>query len=133
MWLKAGARSLRRDPHAVWLAARDPRTPWYAKALAIGVVGYALSPIDLIPDFIPVVGYLDDLLLVPLGIALTLRLIPPSVLAESRERAQEALERGVLSRSVPARVAMAIIVFSWLLALALVALLLVRALTGWGA
>lgn len=129
---KRRARQLKSETYALYLAARDPRTPWYAKALAICVVGYALSPIDLIPDFIPVVGYLDDLLLVPLGIALTLRLVPQYVLTESRERAQGALERGVLSRSAPARIAMMAIVFSWLLVLALVGLLLVRAFTGWG-
>src|SRR5438128_2620458 len=66
--LKAWARAIERDVHAVYLAARDPRTPWYAKALAICVAGYALSPIDLIPDFIPVLGCVDDLVIVPLGI-----------------------------------------------------------------
>ena len=66
------ARGLKRDTFALYLAARDPRVPWYTKALALGVVGYALSPIDLIPDFIPIIGYLDDLILVPLGIALVL-------------------------------------------------------------
>jgi uncharacterized membrane protein YkvA (DUF1232 family) len=66
--LKDWARSIKRDAHALYLAARDPRVPWYAKALALCVAGYALSPIDLIPDFIPVLGYLDDLILVPLGI-----------------------------------------------------------------
>jgi uncharacterized membrane protein YkvA (DUF1232 family) len=109
------------------VAARDPGTPWYAKALAICVVGYAISPIDLIPDFLPVVGYLDDLLLVPPGIAVTLRLIPPHVLAKSRERAQDALERGALSRSLPARIATAAIILCWLLVLALVGLLVYRA------
>ena len=68
--LRGWARSIKRDVHALYLAARDPRVPWYTKALAIVVAGYALSPIDLIPDFIPVIGYLDDLLLVPVGIAL---------------------------------------------------------------
>lgn len=74
--LKHWARSIRRDVHAVYLAARDPRTPWYAKALALGVAGYALSPIDLIPDFIPVIGYLDDAVIVPLGIMAVVKLIP---------------------------------------------------------
>src|SRR5262249_2634369 len=72
--LKIWAYALRRDVHAVYLAARDPRVPWYAKLLAMAVAGYALSPIDLIPDFIPVVGYLDDLIIVPLGIWLVVRL-----------------------------------------------------------
>jgi uncharacterized membrane protein YkvA (DUF1232 family) len=81
------ARALKRELNALALASRDPRTPWYAKALAIGVVAYAFSPIDLIPDPIPVLGYLDDLILLPLGIALVLRLIPDEVMAESRAKA----------------------------------------------
>lgn len=84
---KQKARQLKAETYALYLAARDPRVPWYAKVLAACVVAYALSPIDLIPDFIPVVGYLDDLVLVPLGIAFTLKMIPPSVLAECRQRA----------------------------------------------
>jgi uncharacterized membrane protein YkvA (DUF1232 family) len=83
------ARMLKRELNALALASRDPRTPWYAKALAIGVVAYAFSPIDLIPDPIPVLGYLDDLILIPLGIALTLRLIPDEVMAESRAKAAD--------------------------------------------
>jgi uncharacterized membrane protein YkvA (DUF1232 family) len=120
------ARSLKRDTYALYLAARDPRVPWYTKALALGVVGYALSPIDLIPDFIPVIGYLDDLILVPLGLALVLRLTPGHVLAECRERAQEEIERGALSRSWPARIATIIVILVWLAALALAGLLVVR-------
>ena len=90
MWrrLKEWARALRRDAHAVYLAAFDPRVPWYAKALALGVAAYAFSPIDLIPDFIPVLGYLDDLIIVPAGIYLTLRLIPEPVKAQSRLKAE---------------------------------------------
>src|SRR5215471_19208344 len=75
--LRGWAALIKRDVHALYLAARDPRVPWYAKALAAVVAGYALSPIDLIPDFIPVLGYLDDVILVPLGIVLVVRLIPP--------------------------------------------------------
>jgi uncharacterized membrane protein YkvA (DUF1232 family) len=82
--VKAWARGLKRDVHAVYLAARDPRTPWYARVVAILVAAYALSPIDLIPDFIPVLGHLDDLLIVPLGILLVIRLIPADVLEEHR-------------------------------------------------
>src|SRR4051795_12186587 len=82
--MKDWARWLRGDARALYLAARDPRVPWYAKALAIAVAGYALSPIDLIPDFIPVIGYLDDLVIVPLGIWATRSLIPADVLAEYR-------------------------------------------------
>jgi len=82
---------LRSDTYALYLACRDPRVPWYAKAWVAVVVAYALSPIDLIPDFIPVLGLLDDLILVPLGIALALRLIPPDVLAEHRRNARQIL------------------------------------------
>ena len=77
---KMRARQLQAEVYALYLAYRDPRVPWYAKAVAACVVGYALSPIDLIPDFIPVLGYLDDLVLIPLGIALVLRMIPPAVM-----------------------------------------------------
>jgi uncharacterized membrane protein YkvA (DUF1232 family) len=83
-------RQLKRETYALYLAYRDPRVPWYAKLLAACVVAYAFSPIDLIPDFIPVLGYLDDLVLVPLGIALSLKLIPPQVMAECRARAAAA-------------------------------------------
>lgn len=93
--LKDWARSLKREVHAIYLAARDPRTPWYAKALAICVAGYALSPIDLIPDFIPVLGYLDDVILVPLGILAVVKLIPPQVMAESRVAASLVADRPV--------------------------------------
>jgi membrane protein DedA with SNARE-associated domain len=86
------ARWLRRDVHAVYLSARDPRVPWYAKAWALAVAAYAVSPIDLIPDFIPVLGHLDDVILVPLGVALAVRLIPPEVLEESRRRAEAAAD-----------------------------------------
>jgi uncharacterized membrane protein YkvA (DUF1232 family) len=81
------AHTLRRDIVALYLAARDPRVPWYAKAVAAGVAAYALSPIDLIPDVIPIIGYLDDLILVPLGIWLAIRLIPPSLFDEHRQAA----------------------------------------------
>jgi len=85
--LKARARELKRETYVLYLAVRDPRTPWYARAIAAAVVAYALSPIDLIPDFIPVIGYLDDLIVVPLGIALALKLIPAPVMADCRTRA----------------------------------------------
>lgn len=81
---RESARALKRDLHALYLALRDPRTPWVAKVLGGIVLAYALSPIDLIPDFIPVLGYLDDVLLLPLGLLLVRRLIPPAVLAEHR-------------------------------------------------
>ena len=88
--LKRRAAALKADSYALYLVARHPRTPWYAKLLAGAVVAYALSPIDLIPDFIPVLGYLDDLIIVPAGIALAVRLVPSDVLAECRARAAEA-------------------------------------------
>ena len=86
--LKRWAQILRRDLHATWLAARDPRVPWHAKAVALFVTAYAFSPIDLIPDFIPVLGYLDDLIIVPMGLWLAIRLIPPDILAEHRAAAE---------------------------------------------
>ena len=112
--LKARARTLKRDTYAVYLACRDPRTPWYAKVFAGGVVAYALSPIDLIPDFIPVLGYVDDLILVPLGIALAVKMIPEAVLVECRARAQAASERPTN------RTAAAVIVTIWLAAALLI-------------
>jgi uncharacterized membrane protein YkvA (DUF1232 family) len=109
--LKAWARAITRDIHVVFLAARDPRTPWYAKALAVAVAGYALSPIDLIPDFIPVLGYLDDAILLPLGILAVIRLIPPEVVAEHRAAAA--------AQQPASRAAAAIIVAIWLATAAL--------------
>lgn len=85
--LKAWARKTTRDVLALWIAARDPRVPWPAKLVAGAVAAYALSPIDLIPDFVPVLGYLDDLLIVPLGILLAIRLVPAPLMGEFRERA----------------------------------------------
>lgn len=91
--IKTWARHLKRDAHAIYLASRDPRVPWYAKILAIAVAAYALSPIDLIPDFIPVLGYLDELFILPLGIWFVVRLIPDEVMVEYRARATEAGQR----------------------------------------
>ena len=82
--LKSRARALKTEVYAIYLAARDPRTPWYARALIFFVVAHTFSPIDLIPDFIPVLGYLDDLIIIPAGIWLAVRLIPAEVLAEAR-------------------------------------------------
>ena len=87
------ARALKVEVYALYLAYRDPRTPWPARLVAAGVVAYAFSPIDLIPDFIPVLGYLDDLILVPLGVLLALRLIPAPVMADCRQRARDLLAR----------------------------------------
>src|ERR1700710_2610426 len=87
------ARALKRDAYALYLAARDPKTPWYVKVLAATVAAYAFSPIDLIPDFIPILGYLDDLILVPLGIWLVVSLVPEQAIAEYRARASEVMQR----------------------------------------
>ena len=103
--LKLWARRLRRDGHAIYLAARDPRVPWYVKYLAIAVAGYALSPIDLIPDFIPVIGYLDDLIIVPLGIWLVVSLVPDDVMSECRAKADAAGQRPVSQAGMIAIVA----------------------------
>jgi uncharacterized membrane protein YkvA (DUF1232 family) len=120
------ARRLKAETYALYLAYGDPRTPWYARLLAAGIVAYAVSPIDLIPDFIPVLGYLDDLLLVPLGIALALKLIPAPVMAECRARARDAEARGRLD----GRGAAAAIVALWLLGAALAVGLVARRLFG---
>jgi len=94
--LKSRARALKNETFAVYLAAKDARTPWYARAVALLTIAYALSPIDLIPDFVPVLGYLDDLFIVPAGIALAIRLIPAEVLEEARGKvAGSGLERSV--------------------------------------
>lgn len=111
---KDWARFIKRDAVAVWIAARDPRVPWYAKALAAAVAAYALSPIDLIPDFIPILGYLDDLLIVPAGILLTLRLIPAELMVEFREEAARRIGRPT------SRAGAAVITLVWVAALALV-------------
>src|SRR6476660_8787566 len=122
--LKDWARALKRDVHAIYLAARDPRVPWYAKALALCVAGYALSPIDLIPDFIPVIGYLDDLIIVPLGIVAVVKLIPPEIMAEHRAAAALASERPM------SRTGAAVIVVIWIASMALVGWLAYRYFMG---
>ena len=91
--LKQRARQLKADTYALYLACRDPRVPWYAKVIVACVVAYALSPIDLIPDFVPILGYLDDLILIPAGISVALRLIPSEVIQACREKARVELER----------------------------------------
>ena len=105
--LKAWARDVKRDVVALYFAARDPRVPWYAKAVAAAVAAYALSPIDPIPDFIPVLGHLDELVVVPLGIMLAIKLIPPEVMAEHRTAAIAAEGRPT------SRVAAAVIIAIW--------------------
>lgn len=91
--LRKWASDLKRQTLVVYFAARDPRTPWFARLLALGVAAYALSPIDLIPDFIPVLGYLDDLVIVPLGLLLVLRLIPTEVRASAQAQARELADK----------------------------------------
>jgi uncharacterized membrane protein YkvA (DUF1232 family) len=110
---RARVRALKSELYALYLAYRDPRTPWYAKVVAACVVGYAFSPLDLIPDPIPVLGYLDDLVLLPLGIALAIRLIPSAVLADARAVARDPNR----PRAPANRVAAAAIVALWLLLL----------------
>ncbi len=109
--LKIRARHLKREVVALWIAARDPRTPLAARLVPAAVAAYALSPIDLIPDFIPVLGQLDDLLIVPLGIVLAVRLIPPPLMAVFRTEAEA---RATRPRSL---IAAAVIALIWLLAL----------------
>lgn len=123
--VKRWAERLEREVHALYLAYRDPRVPWYARVLAVCVVGYALSPIDLIPDAIPVLGYLDDVILVPLGVALAIRMIPPEVLEECRKEAREAEGTGVVGR-----VAAAVVICVWAAVAVLAALFVLRALRG---
>ena len=116
---KSRLRSLRTEVHALWLAYRDPRVPWYAKLVAACVLAYALSPIDLIPDFIPVVGHLDDIVLVPAGLFLAFKLVPKDVLAECRQRANDIADR----RHPIGWIGAAVVVAVWIALLFLV---------GWG-
>lgn len=108
--LKDWAAHMMRDVVALYFAMGDPRVPWYAKAVAVFVVGYALSPIDLIPDFIPVIGYLDDLILVPIGIWVLLKLIPHDIMEEMRARAEEETVEADLPRNM---VAALVIILIW--------------------
>lgn len=119
--LKARARALKNEAFAVYLAAKDPRTPWYAKALVFFVVAHTFSPIDLIPDFIPVLGYLDDLIITPGGLWLAVRLIPPEVLAEARvTAATQGLDRSL------GKIGAVIIVSLWIIGLAVAVYLILR-------
>lgn len=110
--VKTWARRIKRDGVTLWFAGKNPRTPWYAKAMGVFVVAYALSPIDLVPDFIPVLGYVDDVLLLPGLIWLTIRLLPPEVLAECRAQADEWMQqKGAKPRSSAGA---ALVVLIWL-------------------
>lgn len=124
MWssLQRWARALRRDTMAVYLAVRDQRTPWYAKAVGLIVVAYALSPIDLIPDFIPVLGLLDDLILIPLGLWIVVHLVPKDVMEACRARAE------TITARPQSRTAAAIIIGIWIAAAALAGWMIFTAL-----
>lgn len=119
--LKQRARALKHEAVAVYLAAKDPRTPWYAKALVFFVVAHTFSPIDLIPDFIPVLGILDDLIITPGGLWLAIRMIPPEVLAEARvTAATQSFDRSV------GKIGAAIIVLLWIVGLVAAAYFILR-------
>lgn len=118
--LKARAKALKTEIHALAIACRDPRTPWPVRLLALLVVAYALSPVDLIPDFIPLLGYLDDLILLPLGIALLVRLIAPEVLMEARQTATAFQGRDL------GRMGAALVGLVWLIGLAILVAIAIR-------
>ena len=122
---KQKARHLKVEIYALYLAYRDPRVPWYAKAFVALIVGYAFSPIDLIPDFIPVLGYLDDLVLIPLGVAVALKMIPEKVMEDCRIRSKE-----VMSKKKPVNRAAAIVIICiWLLLITITVALVFRVST----
>jgi len=120
--MKRRAKQLEIESYALYFAYRDPRVPWYARFFTACVVGYAFSPIDLIPDFIPVIGYLDDLILVPLGIKVALSMIPSNVMIECREKAQEIIRQG----KPIYRIVAVIIVSIWILLTAVAIVLIIR-------
>jgi uncharacterized membrane protein YkvA (DUF1232 family) len=125
--LKRRAHALEREAYALYLASRDPRVPWYAKAFLGLVAAHTFSPIDLIPDFIPVLGYLDDLVVTPLGIALAIKMIPPEVMAEARRQSEEFFQQG---RPV-SRTGAIVVIAVWLIIIIAVIGFIVRAATGW--
>jgi len=119
--MKRKAATLKRETYALSIAARDPRVPWYAKAFMGLVLAYAFSPIDLIPDFIPVLGYLDDLIVIPLGIVLSIKMIPDEVMIDAREQAE-----GILRQRKPfSRLGATIVIVFWLTIIAVVTWLVV--------
>jgi uncharacterized membrane protein YkvA (DUF1232 family) len=120
--LKEWARHLKKETYALYFAYRDPRVPWYAKLLVAFVVAHTFSPIDLIPDFIPVLGYLDDLIITPLGLALAIRLIPAEVMTEARIKA----ESNIVEGNIVSRAGLLIVISIWLSGLILVLLILLR-------
>lgn len=120
--LKQRSKQLKIEIYAIYLAYKDPRVPWYARIFAACVVGYAFSPIDLIPDPIPILGYLDDLILIPLGVVLVLKMIPPEVLAECREKAQERMRQ---DKPVN-RIAAFVIITIWIILTILVIVIMLK-------
>jgi len=122
--LKSRARLLKRDAYALYIAARDPRVPWYAKVFLGLVVAHTFSPIDLIPDFVPVLGYLDDLIITPLGIALALKMIPAEVMTEARRQSEELIQQG----KPISRVGAVLVIVVWLAILAIMVWWIARAL-----
>jgi uncharacterized membrane protein YkvA (DUF1232 family) len=119
---KRWARRLSAQTYALYLAYRHPKTPWYAKVFAALIVGYVFSPIDPIPDFIPVVGLLDEMVVVPIGVLLAAKMIPPAVLEECREKAREVAE----GEKPVSRVAAVVIVAVWVLCVAMAVYLALR-------
>lgn len=124
--LKQAAAGLKHQTYTLYFAYQDPRTPWFAKIFTAVIVAYAFSPIDLIPDFIPVLGYLDDLVLIPTGIWLALKLVPAEVMADSRAKAQEHMD----THPRQGRIAAVFIMLLWLVVLGLAAARVYRALAG---
>jgi uncharacterized membrane protein YkvA (DUF1232 family) len=122
--LKDRLAALKKEAYALVIAARDPRVPWYAKVFMSLVIAHTFSPIDLIPDFIPVLGVLDDLIIVPLGIALTLKMIPPQVMVDARQKVGEMIEKG----EPVSRLGAVVVILIWLALLALAAGLVWRLL-----
>jgi len=121
--MRTRAKRLNAETYALYLAIRHPLTPWYARGIAIAVVAYAFSPIDLIPDFIPILGYLDDLVIVPIGVALAIRMIPRGVIAECRERSAADFE-GVKRAG---KIAAIFIVAVWVVVITAIVVWIVRA------
>ncbi len=124
MWArwKAWAKQLKTQVFVLYLACRDERTPWFAKLFAVCVVAYAFSPIDLIPDFVPILGYLDELILLPLGVLLALTMVPDAVVRECRDKAEERMKKGKPKNWAAA----VIIVLVWLIVLGWAAVLAYR-------
>ena len=122
--LQQQARRLKLEAYALYLAYRDPRVPWYAKALAAFVVAHTFSPIDLVPDFIPVLGYLDDLIITPLGIYIALKMIPAEVMARAREEAARADQQG----RIQSRAGLLIVLTIWLFGFVVLGVVIYRAI-----